>query len=119
MPGQKTDKQKLREIRQKQLDEMTGKAVRLVTATVAGRSPAVNSRFYREPSVIHPRHLVVCHVFRTDADWTMAKTNGLAQDIQLLTKEALVTAGYSPKEAAQISVHFMSDEGIQGNKNPQ
>ena len=121
MPGRKTDEQKLqlREIQQKQLDEMTGKAVRLVTTMVAGRNPTVNSHFFRGPSVIHLRHVVICHVFRTDGDWTIAKTNGLAQDIQKLTREALVTVGYSPKEAAQVSIHFMSDEGIQRSKIPQ
>ena len=115
MPGRKNDKQtlQLRDIRQKQLDEMTGKAVKLVTAMVAGRNPTVNSHFFRGPAVIHPRHLVICHVFRTDADRTMAKTNGLAQDMQMFTREALMTVGYSPKEAAQVSVLFMSKEEIQ------
>ena len=90
----------------------------LVAATIAGRSPVVCPRLFRGPAVIHPKHLVFSYVFRTDADWTIANTNGLAQDIKSLTREALVNVGYLPKEAAQVSIHFMSDERIQRNKNP-
>lgn len=121
MPVRKTTQQKLqlREILQKQLDERAGKVMELMVATMAGRSPVVRPRFFRGPAVTHPKHLVFYYVFHTDADWTLANTNGLAQDIKSLTREALVNVGYLPKEAAQVSIHFMSDEGIQRNKNPQ
>ncbi|HEY4416430.1 MAG TPA: hypothetical protein VGO57_12130 [Verrucomicrobiae bacterium] len=121
MPVQKTAKQKLqlREILQKQLDERAGKVMELIAVTIAGRSPIVRPHFFRSPSAIHPKHLVIYYVFRTDADWTIADTNGLAQDIKSLTREALVSVGYLPKEAAQVSIHFMSDERIQRNKNLQ
>jgi hypothetical protein len=103
MPVRKTAKQKLqtREILQKQLDEGAGKVMQIVAATIAGRSPLVRPHFFRGPSVVHPKHLVACYVFHTNTEWTIAKTNGLVQDIQTLTKEAFVTVGFSPKEAAQ------------------
>jgi hypothetical protein len=121
MPARKTAKQKLqiREILQKQLDESAGKVMQVVAAMIAGRSPVVRSHFFRGPSVVHPKHLVACYVFRTDAEWTTARTNGLVQDIQTLTRESFVTVGFSPKEAAQVSIRFMSEEEIQRNKNPQ
>ena len=121
MPGPKTIKQKLqlREILQKQLDENAGKVMKLVMATIAGRSPVVRPHFFRSPSATHPKHLVINYVFPTDADWTIASANGLAQDIKTFTREALMTVGYSPKEATQVSIHFMSEERIQRNQNPQ
>jgi hypothetical protein len=121
MPVRKTDKQKLqlREILQKQLDERAGKVMELVAATIAGRSPVVHPRFFRGPSVVHPKHLVTCYVFHTDAEWMIARTSGLVQDIQALTREAFVTVGFSSKEAAQVSIRFTSEEEIQRNKKPQ
>ena len=115
MTSNKTYEQELRErdLRQKQLDGIVSAAMTRVMSAIARRQPSVSSHFSYGASAIHPPHLVTWHLFRTDAEWETAKTNGLTSEIERLTRAELVSGGYPAEGARQMMVSFTSDEDIQ------
>jgi hypothetical protein len=52
-------------------------------------------------------------LFRTDAELDAAKANGLAAEIERLTRAELVTGGYPDEGSLQMMVSFTSDQDIQ------
>jgi hypothetical protein len=115
MTANKAYEQELRErdMRQKRFDAIVSAAMTRVMSEIAGRLPSVSSHFSYGASAIHPRYLVTWYLFRTDAEWETAKTNGLISDIERLTRSELVSGGYPVEGAQQMMVNFTSDEDIQ------
>lgn len=115
MASKETYQQELREraVLQKHLDDIVTGAMKRVIAAVAHRKPAIKSHFFYGASAIHPRHLVTWYLFQTDSEWQTAKSNGLISDIEKLTRQELVEAGYPADGAKEMMVSFTSDEDIQ------
>ncbi len=102
-----------RDIRQKHLDAIVQSATDAVASTIATDTPSLQSHFFYGASGIHPRHLVTWYLFRTNADYAEAQSNGLTQRIDSLTRNELTRRGYPSDSVAHIHVNFATDEDIQ------
>ena len=102
-----------REKRQKQLDLIVEKSKNEVLKTIGNSVPSIFSHFFYGASAIHPRHLVVWYLFKTDKEYDIAKSNKLTDKLDKLTREELRINGYPEEGLKDIMVSFTTDEDIQ------
>ncbi|HZD39654.1 MAG TPA: hypothetical protein VE131_02965 [Terriglobales bacterium] len=102
-----------REQRQKKLDAIAERSKNSVLRTLGNTNPLIFSHFYYGASAIHPRHLVVWYLFECDKDYELAKTNGLTDKLDKLTRDELRKNGYPEEGIKDVKVSFTTDEDIQ------
>ena len=102
-----------REKRQKQLDLIVQKSKDAVLRTIGKSEPPVFDHFFYGACGIHPRHLVVWYLFKTDEEYEMAKSNKLTDRLDKLTRDELRKNGYPEEGTTEIMVSFTTDEDIQ------
>jgi hypothetical protein len=78
-----------RAVRQKRLDGIVEGAMTRVVAKIADKQPPIHTHFFYGASAIHPRHLVIWYLFRTDSEWDAAKRSGLTTEIDAATRAEL------------------------------
>ena len=101
-----------RETRQAHLDTIVRAAADSVALSVAETPPPLHSHFFYGASAIHPRHLVVWYLFRTDAEYLQARATGLTTRIESRTRQKLHEGGYPAEWIAVVTVSFTTDEDI-------
>ena len=102
-----------RAARQQRLDAIVGRAMGRVIAQIAGQQPSVCDHFFYGASAIHPRNLVACYLFATDAELAAAKAGGLTADLDRLTRSELLAGTYPAEGVPLVKVSFASEEDIQ------
>jgi predicted DNA-binding transcriptional regulator YafY len=102
-----------REKRQKQLDLIVEKSKNAVLKTVGNCDPSIFDHFFYGSSAIHPRHLVVWYLFKTDKEYEIANSNNLTEELDKLTRDELRKNGYPEEGLREIMVSFTTDEDIQ------
>lgn len=102
-----------REKKQKQLDLIVEKSKNAVLKTIGNSDPSIYRHFFYGASAIHPRHLVVWYLFKTDKEYEIAKSNKLTDKLDKLTRDELRENGYPEEGLREIMVSFTTDEDIQ------
>ena len=102
---------------QAQLDAIVRAAMNAVAAEVAHIPPALHHHTFYGASAIHPRHLSTWYVFTTDADLAQARSCGLTDRLDRLTRQALARGGYAAESLPEIFVSFASDETVRREAN--
>lgn len=98
--------------KQKLLEPLVQRAVDRVRAAVAAREPKIISSLFYGAIGIDPKHLVIWFIFATDAQKDEAKQNGLLDELDRQSREALREEGYPTVVLGRIYVSFASDEEI-------
>jgi|GEM_PF-2929048 len=105
-----------RAIRQETFDKIVRAAITNVVRAVAGTTPPLfpdhTHRFYGATG-IHPKHLAIWFIFRTDADFAEAERTGLVTRITRLAREELFHNGYPAEVLEEVHVGFATDEAVQ------
>jgi hypothetical protein len=102
-----------REKRQKQLDLIVEKSTNAVLKTIENSYPSIFSHFFYGASAIHPRHLVVWYMFKTNKEYEIAISNKLTDKLDKLTRDELRENGYPEEGLREIMVSFTTDGDIQ------
>ena len=102
-----------RQKQQKQLDLIVEKSKNAVLKTIGNSDPSIYCHFFYGASAIHPRHLVVWYLFKTDKEYEIAKSKKLTDELDKLTRNELRKNGYPEEGLREIMVSFTTDEDIQ------
>ena len=84
-------------LRKTQLERIVSAALSRIETLFSPRQPGIRSHVSFGANWIHPRHLVICWVFESEADVVIAEESGLATEIAVRTRLELIEGGY-PKE---------------------
>lgn len=100
------------EAKEKQLNPLVQRAVDHVRTSVKDRAPTISSSFFYGAIGIDPKHLVIWYVVASDAEKKKVKINGLFDELNRKSREALKEAGYPIPAVELIAVSLASDEEI-------